>query len=221
MEPNKETESLSGTKPAIIQARRGLADWSRWLAYVALALAVGAVPITIMGSRLTSPADWRFMVAVGAALLAPVLAVAVLVCGYTARFKRHNVAARGDGVFVGWAVLLMTPFNLSTVPYSIPARINRSRTACEYNLWAIQQAKEQWAKEHHKQPTDIPTLEELAVTNNYIPAKIKCYDGGVYSLNSVTTPPTCSLNRDGHRLEPGRQNEPRPRVRKQGTKHGN
>lgn len=77
------------------------------------------------------------------------------------------------------------------------ARLQQSQsqehlTVCVNNLRIIQAAKQQWALENKKPATSVPTAQDLApyLPGNALPA---CPDGGIYAINSVTVPPTCTI----------------------------
>src|SRR4051812_43473151 len=69
------------------------------------------------------------------------------------------------------------------------------KNACINNLRLLDGAKEQWALEHNKTSSDMPTWEDLKPylcgTNNL--SLPKCPSGGTYTLGSVSNPPTCSI----------------------------
>ena len=69
--------------------------------------------------------------------------------------------------------------------------------ACINNLRQIDAAKQQWALENNKTDNDIPTALELLpyLRDAVFPV---CPSGGIYSINAVGVPPTCSL--PGHAL---------------------
>jgi vacuolar-type H+-ATPase subunit I/STV1 len=69
---------------------------------------------------------------------------------------------------------------------------------CIGNLKQMDGAKEQWALENRKNIKDVPTENELIGPGGYIRAKPVCPAGGIYSLNSVGTQPSCSI--PGHVL---------------------
>jgi multidrug efflux pump subunit AcrA (membrane-fusion protein) len=68
---------------------------------------------------------------------------------------------------------------------------------CINNLRMLDGAKQQWALENRKTPAAVPTEQDIApyLKGNVLP---KCPNGGVYTLNSVASLPTCSLA--GHAL---------------------
>lgn len=63
---------------------------------------------------------------------------------------------------------------------------------CRDNLWKIEAAKEQWAKDNSKRLGDKPTMEELSA---YIKKMPKCPDGGTYDINSLGVEPFCSVHK--------------------------
>jgi hypothetical protein len=69
--------------------------------------------------------------------------------------------------------------------------------ACIQNMRLLEGTKEQWAIENKKVRGSIPTPENLKpyLMNNQLPV---CPGGGIYTINPVGVPPTCSIN--GHRL---------------------
>ncbi len=69
--------------------------------------------------------------------------------------------------------------------------------ACINNLRIIDAAKQQWALENDKTASAVPTAQDLLpyFPDNLFPA---CPAGGIYTLNAVGTPPTCSV--PGHVL---------------------
>jgi hypothetical protein len=81
------------------------------------------------------------------------------------------------------------------VPNFIKARETSQRNACINNLRQLDAAKQQWALEKGKTPTDVPTMNDLTPYLRSVP---HCPAGGSYTLNAVNTPPTCSI--PGHEL---------------------
>ena len=75
--------------------------------------------------------------------------------------------------------------------------------ACIANLRAIDAAKTQWALDKNKSLTDTPTTQDLSpyLPNNIFPV---CPDGGTYAINSMSQPPTCTVQ--GHVL-PAQQSQ--------------
>jgi hypothetical protein len=68
--------------------------------------------------------------------------------------------------------------------------------ACINNLRLINAAKQQWALDKQAGPNDVPSMQDLQpYFKDGFPA---CPDGGVYSINSASQLPTCSV--PGHVL---------------------
>jgi len=69
--------------------------------------------------------------------------------------------------------------------------------ACVNNLRQLDAAKQQWALEKNKTADAIPTAQEIApyLKDNQVPV---CPAGGQYSLNALSSTPTCST--PGHVL---------------------
>ena len=86
---------------------------------------------------------------------------------------------------VAWAIISPNILRHSPPPY---------RTACQQNLRAIQGCKENWAVDHNKPDSAVPTDAELFGPDKYIRDKPRCPKGGVYTFNCVTNRPTCSRN---------------------------
>jgi hypothetical protein len=69
--------------------------------------------------------------------------------------------------------------------------------ACVNNLRLIDSAKQQWALESNRPAQAVPTPQDLL---GYLPNKAfpTCPAGGVYNMNPLSQPPTCST--PGHSL---------------------
>lgn len=74
--------------------------------------------------------------------------------------------------------------------------------ACKSNLREIQKAKEQWAVDHKKVPTDVPSDTDLFGSDAYIRNQPIYPSNGSYRINAVGALPTCSLAFQGHSLSP-------------------
>lgn len=63
---------------------------------------------------------------------------------------------------------------------------------CVANLRRIEGAKDLWAQENQKPVGSVPTSAQLApyCANGVFPT---CPDGGVYNVNPIGLPPTCSI----------------------------
>jgi TolA-binding protein len=88
--------------------------------------------------------------------------------------------------------------NIPSEPPSAEARYARVQAlACIDSLWLLNAAKQQWALENKKTPNTVPTAQDLApyFKDGVVPT---CPAGGTYTLNAVSTAPTCSI--PGHAL---------------------
>ena len=82
------------------------------------------------------------------------------------------------------------------------------RNQCINNLRLIDSAKQGWAVENHKEPTNVPTAADLAHYIGRGPAHVLpiCpFDPAQsfatsYSINAVKDPPTCKIQPQVHRL---------------------
>ena len=77
--------------------------------------------------------------------------------------------------------------------------IDRARAqSCAANRKNIDGAKVQWAAEHRRPLTDVPTDTDLFGQNAYIDHKPDCPGGGTYSLNSVEDKCACTAAKHGN-----------------------
>lgn len=93
------------------------------------------------------------------------------------------------------------------VPNYVQARETSRRKSCVGTLLRIDVAKQQWAMDNNKEPTDTPTWAEIVGPTGYIKgnpstfSSSTCPSGGVYTMNDVSTPPQCSKEAvAGHKL---------------------
>jgi prepilin-type N-terminal cleavage/methylation domain-containing protein len=78
----------------------------------------------------------------------------------------------------------------------LKASIDRARTqACAVNRKNIDGAKVQWAAEHRRPLTDVPTDADLFGPAAYIEHKPDCPARGTYALNAVEEKCTCNAPR--------------------------
>jgi len=77
------------------------------------------------------------------------------------------------------------------------ARTMSQVNACINNLRQLDGAKNQWALEHNKTAEATPTAQDILpyFREQRLPV---CPAGGVYTLNSISAPPVCSI--PGHAL---------------------
>lgn len=81
------------------------------------------------------------------------------------------------------------------LPAELPAEdpmTRQQREQCIYNLQVIEEAKTMWAVANNKQAGEKATLADIttALPNNSMPL---CPAGGVYNLNEVGIPVSCSV----------------------------
>src|SRR4051812_22287250 len=80
----------------------------------------------------------------------------------------------------------------------VPGHIRNGRSSpkngCINNLRLIDAAKQEWALEHGKTNSDIPTWTDvgpyLGRPGSALPT---CPSGGIYTLGAVSNNPTCSI----------------------------
>ena len=89
----------------------------------------------------------------------------------------------------------------TTISSFIPARNTAYRNTCINNLEQIKKAKEEWARQNHKLPIDVPREEDLYGTNGFLKRKIGCPLGGQYTLGAMNQNPACTLSNKGHFLK--------------------
>jgi prepilin-type N-terminal cleavage/methylation domain-containing protein len=84
------------------------------------------------------------------------------------------------------------------IPNFVRARTTSQKNACINNLRQIDGAKQQWALENKKTSADpAPVSASLRVylgrgtTGSLFPT---CPASGTYTINTISTPPTCSLS---------------------------
>jgi len=73
----------------------------------------------------------------------------------------------------------------------VPARERSRAKACLTNLHEIDSAKLQWAMDTKAANNATPTMTILSPT--YIREVPECPSGGTYSINDVSSVPTCSI----------------------------
>ena len=76
------------------------------------------------------------------------------------------------------------------IPNFVKARATSQQNACINNLRQIDAAKNQWALEKGKKPTDVPTTQDLLP---YLRSWPVCPAGGTYTIGAVGEIPTCSI----------------------------
>jgi prepilin-type N-terminal cleavage/methylation domain-containing protein len=83
------------------------------------------------------------------------------------------------------------------IPNFVKAREISRAKSCLENLRSICYAKEQWAVEQKKATTDTPADTDLYGSTGYIRQTPSCPSGGTYTINDLSTFPTCSIGTNG------------------------
>src|SRR5919109_658524 len=83
------------------------------------------------------------------------------------------------------------------VPNFIKARESSRAKSCVANLKQIESAKEQWAMDTKASPTDTPTDSDLYGTTNYVRTTPECPSGGTYTIDDMSTRPSCDIGTNG------------------------
>jgi general secretion pathway protein G len=83
------------------------------------------------------------------------------------------------------------------VPNFVKAREVSRAKSCLSNLRSIAYAKEQWAVEQKKGTTDTPAASDLYGSTSYIRVTPLCPSGGTYTINDLSSFPTCSVGTNG------------------------
>jgi hypothetical protein len=132
-------------------------------------------------------------------------AVPAVICGHLAysRIKRSGGMLTGSGLalaglitgYIGIALsLFMIPLMVAiAIPNFVKAKETAQKNACINHLQQISGAKRSWAAENKKEDDAIPTAQDLSL---YLKSgTLSCPAGGVYSINSMSQKPTCSIPR--------------------------
>ncbi len=105
-------------------------------------------------------------------------------------------------------VLIIGVLLAIALPNLSHARETSKRKTCVAALRRIESAKIQWAMEHNREADETPDWADLVGPGKYLKgdptnfATSACPSGGVYTMNNVSTPPTCSLGATlGHRID--------------------
>ena len=77
------------------------------------------------------------------------------------------------------------------IPSFVQARETSRAKACVANLKQIDSAKQQWAMDQKAGSTATPAQSDLSPT--YVRSWPSCPESGTYSINSISTLPTCSV----------------------------
>ena len=118
--------------------------------------------------------------------------------------RRMRESERGFTLIEIMIVVLIIGILLAiAVPNFVKARETSRTKTCISNLKQIDAAKEQWAMDFKKGPTDLPDMAmlstEAADSGKYIKTWPTCPSGGSYDagIGDIETPPVCSRATDG------------------------
>ena len=152
-------------------------------------------------------AVWSLVLGILALVLVcigPLFGIPAVICGHMAhsRIKRSAGALSGGGLALGGLITgylsialipLIGILAAIAIPNFVKARNTAQMNMCISHLRMIDGAKQQWALENKKEPTDTPTAQDL---DTFLPGSfttLKCPAGGVYTINAVGQKPTCSI----------------------------
>jgi hypothetical protein len=185
---------------------------------------MNASPLSMPPSapKTSAGAIWSLVLGIlGLICFSILTAIPAVICGHMAysRIKRSSGALEGKGLAIAglitgylgiaWAIVFIPLMAAIAIPNFVKARETAQRNACINNLRQIDAAKQMWAVEKGKSQDAVPTPADLGP---YLPnfAGLKCLKGGVYQINAVNRPATCSV--PGHTLEDEMQ--PTERMRR-------
>jgi len=177
--------------------------------YVALATPPPPIPPTTQ-PQTPAGAIWSLVLGIlGLICFGPLTAIPAVICGHVAmgRIKRAGGELTGNGMalaglitgYVGIALMLIwLPIMAAiAIPSFVKARNESQKHACINNLRMLDNAKEQAALEQ-AWPIGKPILKNSLemqgvlshLRTHQLPA---CPAGGIYELNAIGQPPTCSI----------------------------
>ena len=98
------------------------------------------------------------------------------------------------------------------LPAVAGARAQTFETLCIHNLQRIEHTKALWYADVGQSPEERPHADDLMgyFQSGQLP---RCPEGGEYELGSMEEVCACSLDREGHRLEPEPRKNPKKRAR--------
>jgi competence protein ComGC len=137
--------------------------------------------------------------------IGPLFAIPAVICGHKAhgRIKRSGGTLTGEGlalaglitgyISIALALVVIPMMAAIAIPNFVKARDTAQKNICINNLRKIDAAKQQWAMDNNKTADATPTVQDL---DRYIPGgmgSLRCPKEGVYTINKVNEPPTCSV----------------------------
>jgi prepilin-type N-terminal cleavage/methylation domain-containing protein len=86
------------------------------------------------------------------------------------------------------------------IPGFLNAREKSQMRGCQENLFQIDGMKDVWGLQNKKSSTDTPGWTDLVGVSLFLKRTPVCPGGGAYTVNALSTPPSCSLSASGHIL---------------------
>ena len=98
-------------------------------------------------------------------------------------------------------VLIIAVLLNIAAPQLVRARNSAQARSCIANLHSINAAKEAWALQNNKPAAATPLQSDIQPYLNRLSAPA-CPSGGTYSINNLSTLPTCSYGGAGGNIPP-------------------
>ncbi|HUR46669.1 MAG TPA: DUF4190 domain-containing protein [Candidatus Saccharimonadales bacterium] len=134
----------------------------------------------------------------------PVAGIPAIICGHKAQseIKRSGGALTGMGMATAGLITgyfsLLSIFMVGllaaiAIPNFVMARKKAQFNACQLNMRALQNGKEQWALEDPTRKTLTPEEADIVGGGKFVNQAV-CPAGGVYTLNGIKESPTCTVH---------------------------
>jgi prepilin-type N-terminal cleavage/methylation domain-containing protein len=94
-------------------------------------------------------------------------------------------------------VLIIAILLAIAIPNFLRARESSRAKSCQGNLRQIETAKEQWAMDTKAASTATVDLATLCAAGGYIKTTPSCPSGGSYTVQDMSTRPTCDIATNG------------------------
>jgi hypothetical protein len=136
--------------------------------------------------------------------------IPAVICGHIAKSRINASGGRltGSGLALAGLItgylsivlsIVLVPMMIAiAIPSFVKAKAEAQKVVCIGNLRQIEGAKQQWAQENKKQPTDSPTAADLDPYLKSGFSSLVCPAGGTYAIKAAGETPTCSVA--GHQL---------------------
>jgi hypothetical protein len=148
-------------------------------------------------------------VVLGVGVVLALVAILFAVAALNELTRVHSADALGIaliGLLAGVLSLLVFPLLLATaVPRFVAARQNTNHVRCYGNLSALEEAKQEWAQQHHAARGTAVRSNEILRAARSENARLRCPSGGKYSVGAIGEPARCSIplhNEPPDRYEP-------------------